>query len=226
MWQQRAIPCLFGIATVFLFFPAAAAAELLRCDQCSEAQRLAQLPAPLRVPQRYLFADFSNGQVHGYLVPARPAAGEAEQASVTPVSDIPEPLRAMASHLSQLYDESHGSLRIEIPVRAEDLGIPSVVVLIGHEIPDDWPTRARIQDALRERGETLLTRDPALQAALAIWRSQDGLHSTFPGWLDDVHLDFRVRFADGAEHVFRRDWESDVVRMLEQETAPSPADSP
>jgi hypothetical protein len=41
-----------------------------------------------------------------------------------------------------------------------------------------------------------------------------------------VHLDFRVQFADGAEHVFRRDWESDMVRMVEQETAPSPADSP
>lgn len=224
MWHQRAM--LFGCGIAAAYFAVPATAGLLRCDQCSEDQRLAQLPAAQLAPERYLVADFSNGEVHGNLVPARPAAGEAEQASVTPVSDIPEPLRAMASHLSQLYDESHGSLRIEIPVRAEDLGIPSVVVLIGHEIPDDWPTRARIQDALRERGETLLTRDPALQAALAIWRSQEGLHSTFPGWLDSVHLDFRVRFADGAEHVFRRDWESDVVRMLEQETAPSPADSP
>ncbi len=220
MWCQRAIAFVCGIATVF--FPVPAAAELLRCDQCAEAQRLAQLPAPLRTPAKYLVADFSDGEVYAYLVPARSPAGAREQAPVAAINEIPEPLRAMAKRLSRLHAGSHGSMQIRVTVREEELQIPSGVIRVGHDIPEDWPARARVEHALLERGETLLARDPALQDALELWRSQKGLHSTFPGWLDTVQLDFRVQVADGAEHIFRRDWESGQIRLVAEAPTPSP----
>jgi hypothetical protein len=217
MWQQRVYALVFVLATVCASSPAGA--TLLRCDHCSESQRLAQLPAPMPVPTKYLFADFSSGEVYGYLVAARNAAGG--KTPVLAVNDIPEPLRVLAERLARVHAASHGSMQISIAVKEEALQIPSWARLIGRNIPNDAPARSRIEDALRDKGDLFLAHDPALSDMLEIWRSQEGLHSTFPGWLDAVQLEFRVRFADGAEHVFRRDWESDQVRLVEPDAAPS-----
>jgi len=217
MRQHRAGALTIVLATLCVSAPAGAA--LLRCDRCSESQRLAQLPAPMPVPTKHLFADFSNGEVHAYLVAARNAAGG--QTPVMAVNDIPEPLRVLAVRLARVHADSHGSMRISIAVEEEALQIPGWASLIGRDIPNDAPARSRIEDALRDKGDLFLARDPALSDMLEIWRSQEGLHSTFPGWLDALQLEFRVRFADGAEHVFRRDWESDQVRLVKPDAAPS-----
>jgi len=133
------------------------------------------------VPTKHLFADFSNGEVHAYLVAARNAAGG--QTPVHAVNDIPENLRTLAKRLARVHADSQGSMRISVTVEEEALQIPGWARLVGSDIPNDAPARSRIEDALRDKGDVFLARDPALSDMLEIWRSQEGLHSTFPGWL-------------------------------------------